>query len=70
MSTLPRQHNSESERAVYVVQSGIVAWEEPKAIPDWTSKTVTVCAVDAPLLTALLRQLLAAEFGAPNSIFR
>ena len=60
----------QGQRAVYVVQSGVVAWEDPEPIADWTSKTVTVCAVDVALLTAMLKEVLGAEFIRRRSIFR
>jgi hypothetical protein len=68
MSSLIRRFHG--QRAVYAVQSGVVAWDDPEPIANWTSKTVTVCAGDAALLTALLREVLDAEVVGRKSVFR
>jgi hypothetical protein len=68
MSSLIRE--LQAQQVVYVVQSGVVTWEGPEPIADWTAKTVTVCAADAALLTALLKEVLSAEFVGRKSIFR
>lgn len=41
----------------FVVQSGIVAWEETSPVSDWASKTVTVCAPRLALLENILWDL-------------
>jgi len=61
----PRDHE-----AVYLVQSGVVAWESPDPIADWTSKTVTVCAAEKTLLVTLLRKTLSAELGQRKFVWR
>lgn len=58
------------QQAVYVVQSGVVAWEDPEPITDWTAKTVTVCAADGELLAPLVKKVLRGEFIGRRSIFR
>lgn len=68
MSSLTREF--QGKPAVYVVQSGVVAWEDPEPISDWTCKTVTVCSSSATLLTALLKKVLSSEFLGRKSIFR
>lgn len=47
--------------ALLVVQSGVVAWEEPAPIPDWRFKTVTLVGCTMPLVAELLRDLIASR---------
>lgn len=55
--------------AVYLVQSGIVAWEAPTAAPHQASRTVTICAPDIRVLSDLLSAMLAAGLVAGGRLF-
>jgi hypothetical protein len=54
----------------FLVQAGIVAWEEPAPVSDWTSKTITVCAPQLPLLASVLWTLALAHVSEALRVFR
>jgi hypothetical protein len=56
--------------AAFVVQSGVVAWEDPASITDWRFKTVTVVATRSSFVAKLLRDLVASPPLALQRIFR
>lgn len=55
---------------LFVVQSGIVAWEDPMPIVDWHSKTVTLCAPQMSMLVSLLWVLVASRPSSLAQVFR
>jgi hypothetical protein len=46
--------NLSERQSFYVVQSGVVAWEDPQPIVDWRWKTVSVVATQLSVVLALL----------------
>ncbi len=60
----------ESHRQLFVVQSGVVAWEDPQPIIDWTCKTVTVVSSKLSFAIALLWAILASRPDRFGRVFR
>lgn len=56
--------------ALFVVQSGVVAWEEPAPIPDWRLKTVTMVGSTMSLVAELLRELFASRAMTLGHLYR
>jgi hypothetical protein len=56
--------------AVLMVQSGIVAWEDPVPIPDWRYKTATLIACKLSLTAELLRELITSRSQTLGHLFR
>lgn len=57
-------------QSLFVVQSGIVAWEDPEPIADWRWKTVSICARRLSLLVAILWEIAASRPATLRRIFR
>jgi hypothetical protein len=60
----------ESHRQLFVVQSGIVAWEDPQPVVDWTWKTVSVVSSKLSFAIALLWAILASRPDRFGRVFR
>jgi hypothetical protein len=54
----------------FVVQSGVVAWEDPAPVADWTSKTITVCAPRLSSLSGILWTLARGQESEVVRVFR
>lgn len=67
MTTSSSNHR---ELAMMVVQSGIVAWEDPAPIPDWRFKTVTLVSKRLVLIAELLRNLVESHVHGIERFFR
>lgn len=63
-STAPDVHN------LFVVQSGVVAWEDPEPILDWRWKTVSVCAARLSLLVTAFWAIVTSRPPSLPSVFR
>jgi hypothetical protein len=55
---------------LFVVQSGIVTWEDPEPIADWRRKTVSIVSRTLPAAIALLWAVVASRPKRINRVFR
>ena len=61
---------SSKGRPFFVVQSGIVTWEDPEPIADWRRKTVSIVSRTLPVAIALLWAVVASRPQRISRIFR
>ncbi len=57
-------------RPLFVVQSGIVTWEDPEPIADWRRKTISIVSRTLPVAIALLWAVVASRPQRINRVFR
>ena len=57
-------------RPFFIVQSGIVTWEDPEPVADWKRKTVSVVSKTLPVAIALLWALVASRPERVDRVFR
>lgn len=57
-------------RPFFIVQSGIVAWEDPEPIADWKRKTVSIVSKTLPAAIDLLWAVVASRSPRTSSIVR
>src|ERR1700676_5327328 len=57
-------------RPFFVVQTGIVTWEDPEPIADWRRKTVSIVSRTLPTAIALLWAVVASRPQRMNRVFR
>jgi hypothetical protein len=61
---------SSQTQSLFVVQSGIVAWEDPEPIADWRWKTVSVGTAQLSLLGPVIWAIVSSRPSSLRSVFR
>jgi hypothetical protein len=59
-----------SARPFFLIQTGVAAWEDPKIIDDYSSKTISVCALDSSDVKGIMFSLLSTRPAALSYVTR
>src|SRR5690349_11913274 len=56
--------------AVFIVKSGVVAWENPRPVMDWRWKTTTVVAAEWNVVVSILPVIVGVQTASSSEAYR